>query len=342
MNAMAERRASDSVQRLKQRQVHRRPTAPSLSSFLLKDGAVDSAGRVHCTGQSLTSLGCVEPRFRRAKVRTERTPLLTFWSSTLTPWARVQALYLSKNRLQSLDGVEQFASELRALSCADNCLASFEALRPLAALKALEAASFEGNPVSLLPHYRAHVIALAGPSLASLDGRPVTAEERGAALGTLALEARALAAMVRSACMVHQLHAAVTRRQLHRELEARLAGAAAAAPAPVRPPSKAEPGAEPRPGSSSCGTSPAADACRLLQLWDYEGRLGPEERQAVEVAILREVARTHHRRAAAAPREAGSARAWQQAFAQVRACSSLRAKRHGETNADTDRGPSPP
>ena len=230
---------------------------------------------------------------------------------------RLQALYLSKNRLQSLDGVEQFAADLRALSCADNCLASLDALRPLAALEALEAASFEGNPVSLLPHYRAHVIALA-PGLASLDGRPVTAEERGAALGTLALEADVLAAMVRSACLVHQLHAAVQRRQLHAELEARLDGAAV--PAPTLP-SKGEPGAEPRPGNSS--GSPVAGACRLIQLWDYEGGLGPEEREAVETAILREVARTHHRRAAAAPREAGSARAWQQAFAQVRAAVTL-------------------
>ena len=83
--------------------------------------------------------------------------------------------------LRSLHGVEQFR-ELRALSAADNLLADLEALRPLrVAGIALEAASFEGNPMAELPHYRAHVITMLGPSLSMLDNRTVTAEERAAA-----------------------------------------------------------------------------------------------------------------------------------------------------------------
>ena len=55
-------------------------------------------------------------------------------------------LYLSKNGLQSLEGVGQFR-RLRALSVADNALPDLAALGPLATLR-LEAASFEGCPVA--------------------------------------------------------------------------------------------------------------------------------------------------------------------------------------------------
>lgn len=102
-----------------------------------------------------------------------------------------------------MDGVQQFGA-LRALSAADNQLADLEALRPLAGLQ-LEAASFEGNPVADLPNYRAHVLDLLGPSLQLLDGRPVSAEERGAAGGAVAHEATMLALMLSNACLVHKL-----------------------------------------------------------------------------------------------------------------------------------------
>jgi hypothetical protein len=50
--------------------------------------------------------------------------------------------------------VQQFP-ELRVLSANDNCIGDFEQLGLLArACPALEAASFEGNPVAQLPHYR--------------------------------------------------------------------------------------------------------------------------------------------------------------------------------------------
>ncbi len=97
------------------------------------------------------------------------------------PWVHApcssaaQKLYLSKNSLRSLAGVEQFR-ELRALSVADNLLADFDCLAPLAAAGiALEAAFFEGNPMADLPNYRAQVIHRLGPTLAVLDNRLVPA-----------------------------------------------------------------------------------------------------------------------------------------------------------------------
>ena len=67
-----------------------------------------------------------------------------------------QAVYLSKNSLRSLLGLEQFRA-VRSLSLADNLLARWEDLSPLIqpdAFPALEALSLEGNPLSTLPNYR--------------------------------------------------------------------------------------------------------------------------------------------------------------------------------------------
>lgn len=79
------------------------------------------------------------------------------WQTQLDNCSVLQALYLSKNFLHSLGAVVQFRA-LAKLSAADNRLADLEvldALLPLAGT--LTAANFEGNPLSRLPHYRAHV-----------------------------------------------------------------------------------------------------------------------------------------------------------------------------------------
>ena len=69
----------------------------------------------------------------------------------------VQALYISKNFLLSLDGL-QHLSGLKKLSAADNCLADFAALDALQAhAQTLQAVNLEGNPLALLPNYRAQV-----------------------------------------------------------------------------------------------------------------------------------------------------------------------------------------
>lgn len=181
-----------------------------------------------------------------------------------SPAASPQTLYVSKNSLRSLAGVEQFRG-LRALSAADNELGDLECLRALpAAGIALEAASFEGNPMADLPNYRAHAIATLGPSLAMLDNRPVGEEERRAAPGAVAHEATMLALMTSNACLVHKLGRAVQLVKLHCELQCAVLGgqygSAAAAGAGAGP--------ESLPGSSGRGMS------RLLQLWDAEGSLG--------------------------------------------------------------------
>ena len=69
----------------------------------------------------------------------------------------MQALYISKNYLTTLDGIRQLQG-LKKLSAADNCLADFASLDGLQVhAQTLVAANFEGNPVAMLPNYRAQV-----------------------------------------------------------------------------------------------------------------------------------------------------------------------------------------
>ena len=68
----------------------------------------------------------------------------------------LQTLYLSKNSLRSLQGVQQFTA-LVTLAVADNLIDSFEQLEFLVMASEghmLRALSLEGNPVARLPNYR--------------------------------------------------------------------------------------------------------------------------------------------------------------------------------------------
>ncbi|GFR53194.1 hypothetical protein Agub_g15943, partial [Astrephomene gubernaculifera] len=128
-----------------------------------------------------------------------------------------QVVYLSKNSLTSVAGLAQFPG-LRVLGLADNLLADPDQLEVLAgACPGLEALSLEGNPLAYVPHYRSRVL-LALPALKSLDGRPVTEEERAAAPGAVAAEEAVMTVLLRNACEVHKMASVVQRAQVHLEL----------------------------------------------------------------------------------------------------------------------------
>ena len=68
----------------------------------------------------------------------------------------MQTLYLSKNCMRSLQGVQQF-SALVTLALADNLIDSFDQLEFLLMASqghTLRALSLEGNPIARLPNYR--------------------------------------------------------------------------------------------------------------------------------------------------------------------------------------------
>jgi Leucine-rich repeat (LRR) protein len=66
-------------------------------------------------------------------------------------------VYLSKNSLVSLAGLEQFHS-VRSLSLSDNLLRGWEDIAVLdpesGAFPALEVLTLDGNPIAALPNYR--------------------------------------------------------------------------------------------------------------------------------------------------------------------------------------------
>jgi hypothetical protein len=284
--------SSDALQRLKSR---RRPAEQPLSGAL---GITTATKKIVAVGKGIT---CIDGVGGASECKVSSRPrsrhLFSVWAGVLPPLTRrppaaaTQALYLSNNRLASLDGIQQFTN-LRACSLSDNQLASFEALLPLArAAPSLEAAAFEGNPLCELPNYRLHVVHIMPSSLHTLDGRPVGPEERPAAGGVCAVEAALLAAAVANACLVHQLGRGVQLLRLHEELR-RAVGCA-----------------------SRHNQNDAARICRMLAAWRCEAALGGGERAAIEQAIVRE-ARRRHARLGPAAAVAGS-KGWQQAYAQV-------------------------
>lgn len=76
----------------------------------------------------------------------------------------MQTLYLSKNCLRSLQGIQQFSS-LVTLALADNLVDSFDQLDFLLIASqghTLMALSLEGNPIARLPNYRSAGTSVAG------------------------------------------------------------------------------------------------------------------------------------------------------------------------------------
>jgi hypothetical protein len=120
------------------------------------------------------------------------------------PYPAAETVYLSRNCLTTLSGIEQFHA-VKVLSFADNLLQNFSELSTLAnACPTLVAASFTGNPMASLPNYRSHVISLL-PNLQSLDGITISKQERQSSTSLLQQEAACMALMLSNACLVHKL-----------------------------------------------------------------------------------------------------------------------------------------
>ncbi|KAG2451177.1 hypothetical protein HYH02_003784 [Chlamydomonas schloesseri] len=222
-----------------------------------------------------------------------------------------QVLYLSKNSLTSVSGLEQFEG-LRVLGLADNLLAEPGQVEALAAAcPRLEALSLEGNPLAMVPHYRSRVL-LALPGLKALDGRPVTEEERAAAPGELAAEEATVAVLMRNACEVHKMASVVQRAQLHMELLHTMYSRGA-----VMQRVEALEDAAASAALGGGGGGGGRSLTRLVAMWDYEGGLGAEERRKIRGALLREVGRMYRQSRAAQGGGRSQPPTWEDAFAQV-------------------------
>eukprot|EP01065_Artemidia_motanka_P003578 TRINITY_DN1170_c3_g1_i1.p1 TRINITY_DN1170_c3_g1~~TRINITY_DN1170_c3_g1_i1.p1 ORF type:complete len:1318 (+),score=467.48 TRINITY_DN1170_c3_g1_i1:58-3954(+) len=148
---------------------------------------------------------------------------------------QAETVFVSGNALRDLNGAQQFGSA-RAFSAAGNFLTSFDSVAALSRLPLLRTLSLQNNPVTQLPYYRAHMLAIC-PGLRVLDGAEVTAEERRGAGSVLAAEAEALAQLYAGHLLLTRLshvhrHSSMLlefRAAIHREL--------GVAPASVAPPS---------------------------------------------------------------------------------------------------------
>ncbi|GLI67412.1 hypothetical protein VaNZ11_011607 [Volvox africanus] len=218
-------------------------------------------------------------------------------------YAEAQVVFLSKNSLTTVAGLEQF-KQLRVLGLADNLLTDPEHLDALAAAcPGLEALSLEGNPIAYVPHYRARV-ALMLPNLKSLDGRPITDEERSAAPAAVAAEEATMAVLMRNACEVHKMASVVQRAQLHMELLHVMHSRGAV----LRRVETL--------GDAATATG-GRSLARLVDMWDYESYLTVEERRKIRGALLREVGRMFRQLKVQQPASSRALPSWEEAFAQV-------------------------
>ncbi|TYZ65325.1 hypothetical protein PybrP1_004078 [[Pythium] brassicae (nom. inval.)] len=196
--------------------------------------------------------------------------------------APVSALFLSQNRLTTLEGVEQFAA-LRVLSAAGNALASFEDVARLAALPRLRALNLLGNPLCDQPHYRLRVVDCLA-TVQVLDTTDVSARERELAPRVAAQERALRSMVVANHFAIQTLQRVAQLVQLRRDLAGFVLGYVAAG----------------RHGRLAFDRVPSphdatVDVAVLMRVWDLEQTLSRDERSALERQLLTIVIRTRNK-----------------------------------------------
>eukprot|EP00939_MAST-03C_sp_MAST-3C-sp1_P002775 g2775.t1 len=129
---------------------------------------------------------------------------------------RTKTIYLSRNRIRTLEGISQFRS-LRTLSVSDNFIFDYEAIAPLSAIRTIRTLNLEGNPINRRPHYRHHVIHHV-PQLEQLDKRAVGDFERAESESIVASEQSRLRECVRRDCELVKLKTCGRLLRVHSEL----------------------------------------------------------------------------------------------------------------------------
>ena len=206
---------------------------------------------------------------------------------------QVRSLLLCGNALASLEWAGAF-SALERLSLADNVVASAEQVAQLAVLPRLRHLSLSGCPVERRPFFRQHVRVLL-PGLESLDGRALppaaAATEAVHALGAM------LAVLTEDWCTAHSLATCLRVARLHAELcavtvcypslslerrSARLSSVRRSWQLSGR--DVVDEAAQAR--------ATSANVARLLQLWDYAGRLDVHDLAEIHELLVAKVMRS--------------------------------------------------
>ena len=124
----------------------------SLSQVLSHDAHCRDPARVSVVERCLTSIGKVPDRF-----------------------AAATSVYLSKNSLTTLGGIQQF-SDVRVLSLSNNLVADLEEIRVLQSCPHLRVLNLQENPVAWLPYYRWHALQML-PEVGSASIRDVASSK---------------------------------------------------------------------------------------------------------------------------------------------------------------------
>ena len=114
------------------------------------------------------SIKCGETRVNDKSIRGSNKGLTNITS--FNGAAKIEQMFISHNQIASLNGIQNFKN-LRVLSIAFNDISNISELRFLEGLK-LETLNMEANPITKLPYYQHHVVALL-PNLALFDGKAV-------------------------------------------------------------------------------------------------------------------------------------------------------------------------
>ena len=209
-----------------------------MSSVLRAHPQLFASNRIAVVEKYVTALDALPPRYQAA-----------------------ETVFLSKNSLRSLRGVEQFGA-LRTFSASDNRLGDLDEIDHLLACPSLKVLSLERNPFTSLPYFRYHVIHRL-KRLERLDGADVNAAERSLAATVVAKEAATLEILVQNQCMLTQLQSTLARLELHAEFRDLVVGRVSIL-------------------NRTEGADEAFDARTFLQLWDYEGQLSSLERMQLQ------------------------------------------------------------
>ncbi len=201
------------------------------------------------------------------------TMLLSVATTELVSFAcrGVEILFLSHNMITSLDCISQF-THLRILSLTANPISDIEELRHLAPIGTLQSVSFEDCDITLQPYYRSYVIKLL-PQLRVLDSKEIKDAEREVAAPIVSRCEETLQVMFTTHFLILKLSRVVTKIRLHSDLIGAVFGRISVL------------------NRLDMATNWTISTKKLLQFWEVESLVSPEEVAAVYRSLRSEIVR---------------------------------------------------
>eukprot|EP00002_Diphylleia_rotans_P002877 TRINITY_DN11875_c0_g1_i1.p1 TRINITY_DN11875_c0_g1~~TRINITY_DN11875_c0_g1_i1.p1 ORF type:complete len:1286 (+),score=247.62 TRINITY_DN11875_c0_g1_i1:119-3976(+) len=192
-------------------------TPPSLSNgsaVSLKKSPIDSSKEtIKLSGILRHFPGCFDPQSLRISAVEKNIKEI---NSIPERYRMTETIFLSNNNISSLMGFSQFAN-LRTLSIANNLISDLEDIDQLHSCSQLHILNLEGNPITLIPNYRYHVIQKL-PRLRLLDSKEVSVAERKLVSQVIKKEEMVLNMMFSNEMLILKLEKGIQKLRIHTEL----------------------------------------------------------------------------------------------------------------------------